>query len=249
MDSFKKFFDGKLPDRCEFFNSFRNECISGKDYLHFFYFIVLIMFKMNTMNDYHILYLKTDVLLLSDVFEKLFMNMCLKYYELDPCHYVGSPGLSWDAMLKISEIELKIISITDMYLFVEKRMRGSISYIAKKFNKVNNKYIKSCDNSKQSKYITYLNVNNWYGWLMSQYLPYSKFKWLNQKEVDKFDVNLIGENSLDRCILEVELEYPDELHELHNDYPLAPGKLEINHDMLLKYCSNIASKYDKNWWC
>ena len=84
---------------------------------------------------------------------------------------------------------------------------------------------------------------------MSQYLPYSKFKWLNQKEVDKFDVNLIGENSLDGCILEVELEYPDELHELHNDYPLAPGKLEINHDMLLKYCSNIASKYDKNWWC
>ena len=188
--------------------------------------------------------MKTDVLF----FEK-FMNMCLKYYELDPCHYVGSPGLSWDAMLKISEIELKIISITDMYLFVEKRMRGSISYIAKKFNKVNNKYIKSCDNSKQSKYITYRNVNNWYGWLMSQYLPYSKFKWLNQKEVDKFDVNLIGENILDGCILEVELEYPDELHELHNDYPLAPGKLEINHDMLLKYCSNIASKYDKNWWC
>ena len=62
-------------------------------------------------------------------------------------------------------------------------------------------------------------------------MPYSEFKWLNQKEIDKFDINLISENSLDMYILEVDLEYPDELHELHNDYPLAPEKLEISHDM------------------
>ena len=79
---------------------------------------------------------------------------------------------------------------------------------------------------------------------MSQYLPYNKFKWLNQKEIDKFHVNLIGENSLDGYILEVDFEHPDELHELHNDYPLAPEKLKINHNMLSKYCISIANKYD-----
>ena len=79
---------------------------------------------------------------------------------------------------------------------------------------------------------------------MSQYLPYSKFKWLNQKEIDKFDVNSIGENSSEGYILEVDLEYPDELHELYNYYPLAPEKLEISHNMLSKYCSSIANKHD-----
>ena len=98
-------------------------------------------------------------------------------------------------------------------------------------------------NSKPSKYITYLDVNNLYGWEMSQYLPYSGFKWLNQKDIDKCCLNLIGENSLCGYTLEVDLEYPDELHELHNDYSLASEKLEISHNMLPKYCSNIAYKH------
>ena len=78
---------------------------------------------------------------------------------------------------------------------------------------------------------------------MSQCLPYRRFKQLNQKEIDKFDVNSISENSFDGYVLEFDLEYPDELHGLHNYYPLAPEKLEINHDMQLNYCSSIANKY------
>ena len=90
------------------------------------------------MGDYHDLYLKTDIWLLIDVFEK-FINMCLEYYGLDTCHYFSSPGLSLDAMLKTTEIELELISVTDMHLFIEKRMRGGISYIAKRYSKANNK--------------------------------------------------------------------------------------------------------------
>ena len=104
--------------------------------------------------------------------------------------------------------------------------------------------MKFYDDSKSSEYILYLDANDLYGRAMSQYLSYIGFKWLNQKEIDKFDVNLISENSFDGYILEVDLQYPDELHELHNDYPLAPEKLEINYDMLSKYCGNIANKYD-----
>ena len=91
MDSFEKFFEDKLPDKYDFFSSLRDKCISEKDY--FKNIIVWNVFKMNTMGDYHDLYLKTDVLLLSDAFEK-FIKTCLDYYGLDPCHYFSSPGLS-----------------------------------------------------------------------------------------------------------------------------------------------------------
>ena len=86
---------------------------------------------MNTMDDYHDFYLKTDVLLLADVFEK-FINTCLEYYGLDSCHYFNSTGLSWDVMLKMTTIELELISDIDMYLLIEKGLRGGISYIAKR---------------------------------------------------------------------------------------------------------------------
>ena len=123
MDSFKKFFNDKLPDRCEYFSSLKDDCFSKKDYLHAI--DVWIMFKMNTMGDSHDLYLEADVLSLADIFEK-FTNMCSQYYGLDSCHYFSSHGLNWDAMLKMTEIKLKLISNTDMCLFVEKGTRGGI---------------------------------------------------------------------------------------------------------------------------
>ena len=140
---------------------------------------------MNTMGDYHDLYLKTGVLLLPDVFEK-FINTYLEYYGLDPCHYFSSTGLSCDAMLKMTEIELELISDTDMHLFIENGTRGGISYLAKRQSKANNKYLQSYDVNEPSQFIVYLNVNNLYGRAMSQYLPYGGFKWLNQKEICNF---------------------------------------------------------------
>ena len=107
-------------------------------------------------------------------------------------------------------------------------MRRGISYISKRHCKANNKYMEYSDISKESKYITYLDANNLYGWEMSQYLPYSGFKWLNQKEIDRFDVNSTDENSSVGYILELDLGYPSELHCLYSNYPLAPEKLEIN---------------------
>ena len=106
MDSFEKFFEDKLPDKCEFFSSLKDRYISKKDYFNAIN--VWNVFKMNTMGDYHDLYLQTDVLLLADMFEK-FIKTCLDYYGLDPCHYFSNPGLSWDALLKMTGIKLDLI--------------------------------------------------------------------------------------------------------------------------------------------
>ena len=136
-------------------------------------------FNMKNMGDYHDHYLKKDVLLLADVFGK-FIDTCLKYYELDPCHYFSAPVLSWDAIVKMTGAELEKISDIDMYLFIEKELRGGISYIAKRYAKANNKYMRDYDSNKPSIFITYLDKNNLYGSAMSKYLRYSEFKWLKK---------------------------------------------------------------------
>ena len=187
---------------------------------------------MKNIGDYHDHYLKKDVLLLA-VFEK-FIDTCLKYYGLDPCHYFSSPGLSWDAMLKMADIKLEKRSDIDKYLFIEKGLRGGISYIAKRYAKANNKYLNDYDSKKPSTFISYLDMNNLYGWAIGEYLPCGRFKWL--KNIDKFDIMPISEKSPIGYFLEVDLEYPDELHELHNDFPLVPEKFAVSNDMLSKYC-------------
>ena len=146
-------------------------------------------------------------------------------------------------MLKMTGIELVLISDINIHLFIEKGMRGGISYIAKRHSKANNKYVKNYDSTKENTFIMYFDANNLYGWAMTQYLPYGNFKWMTKKEIDKFSLGLIVENSLNGCILEVDLEYPNELHDSHNDYPLAPEKLKINSNRLSKYCSDIANNY------
>ena len=190
-------------------------------------------FDIKDMGDYHDHYLKKDVLLLADVFEK-FTETCLKFYGLDPCHYFSFPGLSWDAMLRMTGVKLEKISDNDKYLFFEKGLRRGLSYIAKRYAKANNKYMNDYDPKKPSKLITYLDMNNLHGWAMSEYLPYGESKWL--KIVDEFDVNSVSEKSPIGYFLQVDLEYPDQLHELQNYYPLAPEKLAVSSDVLSKYC-------------
>ena len=120
------------------------------------------VFKIKNIGDYHDHYLKKDVLSLADVFEK-FIDTCVKFYGLDPCHYFSSLGLSREVMLKMTEIKLEKISDIAKYLFIEKGLRGGISYIANRYSKANDKYMKVHDSKEPSKFITYLNMNNLYG--------------------------------------------------------------------------------------
>ena len=241
MDSFEKFNKTELPTKEEFYSILSDEHITNEDYCHAQK--VWNTFQLQTMGEYHNLYLKSDILLLADVFEN-FRKTCLQYYKLDPCHYFTSPGLSWDAMLKMTNIKLELMTDIDMFQFIEKGMRGGISYIANRYGRANNKYMSKYDENKPSKYIMYLDANNLYGWAMSQYLPTGGFKWMTEKQINKIDLAKYNENSEKGLILEVDLEYPKELHDLHNDYPLAAERVCVNKDMLSDYCKKIATKYN-----
>ena len=145
------------------------------------------------MSHYHDHDSKKDQLLLAGVFEK-FIDKCLKCYALDPCQYFSSPGLSWEAMLKKTDVKLEKKSDIDKYLFIEKGLRGWISYIVKRYAKANNKvewYMNEYDSKKPSAFITFLDMNNLYGWGLSDYLPYGGLKWL--KSVNRFDMMSISE--------------------------------------------------------
>ena len=233
MDSFSKFNDTELPQREDFYSLLKGENISEDDYSHAQN--VWNTFNLQNMGEYHDLYLKTDILLLTDVFEN-FRKTCLTYYGLDPLHYITSPGLAWDAMLKMTGINLELITDIDMQLFIEKGLRGGISYIAHRHAEANNKFIKNYDPDKQSSYIMYLDANNLYGWAMSKPLPYRNFRWVNADSV-------ISKKKGVCHIYEVDLEYPEELHDLHNDYPCAPEKIKVTDDMLSDYCREIKNKF------
>ena len=127
MDSFEKFDQTELPTKDQFYSILNDQHIMNNEYNHAKR--AWKIFNIYTMGEYHDLYLKSDVLLLADVFEN-FRNTCLQYYKLDPCHYFTSPGLSWDAMLKMTTIKLELMTDIDMFQFIEKGMCGGVSYIA-----------------------------------------------------------------------------------------------------------------------
>ena len=241
MDSFEKFNQTELPNKDQFYSILNDQHITDDEYDHANK--VWNTFMIKTMGEYHDLYLVSDVLLLTDVFEN-FRKTCMQYYKLDPCHYFTSPGLSWDAMLKMTNIKLELMTDRDMFQFIEKGMSGGVSYVANRYENANNKYMKEYNEKTPSKYIMYLDANNLYGWAMSQYLPTGNFKWMTDKEISKINLGKYKADGKKGLILEVDLEYPQELHDIHNDYLVAPEKVKVSNNMLSAYCKKIAEKYN-----
>ena len=230
MDSLERLDNTKLPPKEAFYSKLTGEGISNEDYEHAKK--VWEVFDMKTLQDYHDLYNVTDVLLLADVFEN-FRNICLDNYKLDRAHYFTAPGLAWDACLKITGVELELLSDIDMLLMIEKGIRGGVSMISNRHGKANNKYMgKSFNEKEPSKYIQYLDANNLYGWAMSKPLPTHGFEWMKVDELETWELH--------SCILEVDLEYPKSLHDLYNDYPLAPEQIVVNK--VSKLIPNLGDK-------
>jgi len=219
----------------EFYSKLNDSDISLEDFKHAQK--VWDRFKMKSFREYHDLYLLTDVVLLADVFEN-FRDVYLTNYELDPCWYYSAPGLAWDACLKKADVKLDLLYCPDMLLMIEQGIRGGVSMISKRYAKATNKYMVDFNSKEKSKFIQYLDANNLYGWAMSQPLPVSDFKWMSKSQTEKWEQFSNQEGC--GCILEVDLEYPKKLHDLHNDHPLAPERITVNR--IEKLIPNLADK-------
>ena len=228
MDSEEKFHDTKPPPREAFYSNLSGKGISNKNYNRVLN--VWNTFNMKIFKEYHELYNITDVLLLADVFEN-FRDLCLKIYGLDPVYYFTAPGLAWDACLKVTGVQLELLSDPNMLLMFEKGIRGGISIISNRYGEANNKYLrKGYNKNLPSKYLMYLDANNLYGCAMSEKLPTHGFKWLSCGEMEKlFNNQVLQVWEKIPCILEVDLEYPENLHDLHNDYPFCPEKVKCKN--------------------
>ena len=227
MDKVERFNDTTPPPRKAFYSKLSGSGITKTDYKHVWN--VWKTFNMKNFKDYHELYNITDVLLLADVFEN-FRDLCLKIYKLDPVYYFTAPGLAWDACLKMTDIQLELLSDVNMLLMFEKGIRGGISIISNRYGEANNKYMKDYDKNKDSKYLMYLDANNLYGCAMSEKLPTHGFKWLTSGEMNNlFNNQIVQEWERIPCILEVDLKYPENLHDPHNDYPLCPERVECKN--------------------
>ena len=201
-------------------------------------------FNIKTLGEYNDFYLTLDVLLLADVFEN-FRTICLSNYGLDPAYYLTAPSLSMDALLKGygKQIEVFNADQSDMYLFVEKMIRGGISMICHRHAKANNKYLDVHNKEELQKYILYLDANNLYGYAMSQYLPVGGYKWNTELWDENKIMRLKDEDDIG-YIFQVDLIYPTELHDKHKYYPLCPTRRLVTDNMLSDFTTKL--KIEKN---
>ena len=242
MNDFNKFNETELPSKKEFYSQLVEEDITDEDYERATH--IWKHFNIKNLGEYHDLYLKTDVLLLTDVFEN-FRTQCLKDYDLDPAHYFTLPNFAWDAMLLKTGITLDLIYNEDMYKMVERGLRGGMCQVSNRKAEANNKYMNELyDESKPSSYINYLDANNLYGLAMCQKLPYKDLEFIDYKmelnDIMEYEDLGVG------YIMDVDLEYPDNIHDYHSDYPLAPEIMNVSADMLSSTQKKIYKSYNYN---
>ena len=229
MTDMTKFNDTQLPSKEAFYSKLTEEGIKDTEYERALK--IWDHFKHKNLGQYHDLYLQTDVLLLTDVFENS-RKKCLEDYQLDPAHYITSPNFSWDAMLLRTGIQLDLIHDEEIYKMIERGLRGGMTQVSVRKVEANNKYMKDIyDKEKDTSYILLLDCNNLYGSAMSMNLPFKNIKFMKHTDITDEDI-LNYENDEEGYILDVDLMYPKELHDKHIDYPLAPEIMNVSADML-----------------
>lgn len=192
--------------------------------------------------DYHVTYLNCDVLLLADVFEN-FRSSCTINYNLDPSNYISAASLAWDAMLLNTKIELAQISDLKVLDITERQQRGGLCFVGStRYVKANKKYCPYYDESKDSNFLLYLDANNFYGWAMSEHLPYDEVR-LNT-EVDLEQVVNTSDDNDTGYIVECDLSFPPEIHEKLKGYPPCPVNLAPQDEWLSNF--QLKTKEDNN---
>ena len=223
MDDWDKFRETVLPPKEAFYSKLAMAGVTKEDYEHARR--VWSEFGINNLGEYHDLYLCTNIILLANVFEA-FRKVCLDNYGLDPAHFYTAPGLAWKACLKKTRIRLELLLDLDMLLMFERGIRGGITQSVHRWAKANNPYMGSeYAPQEPTRYLQYLDANNLYSWAMSQPLPTGGFKWVNVKPDN---VGKLANSSEKGYLLEVDVHYPRELHDYHNDLPFMCECMAIN---------------------
>ena len=228
MDSWDKFKETSLPSIEKFYSNINMSGVSDGDYEYAYR--VWREFGIRNMGEYHDLYLRTDVVLLANVFES-FRRVCLENYGLDPSHIYTAQGLAWKACLKKTGIRSELLLDPDMLLTYERGIRDGITQSVHRWAAANNPYMGSeYDKSKPTKYLQYLDANNLYGWAMSQPLLTGGFRWVEFDESKdlKMIIDELSKQKDHGYLLEVDVAYPKELHDYHNDLPFMCAKMKIN---------------------
>ena len=218
ISSILNFNEKELPAIDSFYSNLSSSGISKADYAHALK-KVWNVFKINNISEYHDLYVKCDVAQLSGVFES-FRDICLKQYGLDTSYFISTPGFAFEAMLKCTKVKLQLLTDIDMVLMVEKGIRGGLTQVVKRHAIANNRYVKGYDANKKSVFLQYLDFNNLYGYGMNKKLPLYGFKW---SDINMFTVDFIKnyDDEVDKgYLLDVDIEYPKELINLHSDIPI-----------------------------
>lgn len=240
MTNWNTYNETELPPRDCFYSKLTGSDISELDYNHALK--VWDAFSLKTLGEYTDLYLKTDVLLLADVFEN-FRETCKLHYRLDPSFYLTAPSLSWDAMLLKTGIKLQLINDLEIIRMIQKGIRGGICLCSCRYSKANNKYLSNNNPAAIENYLIYIDCVNLYGYAMCSFLPHSDFKLLNQFEIEQIDFNKVPLDGDYGYILEVDLDYPEELHDHHNDFPFCAEKFIPPGSKNPKLIPNLYDKY------
>ena len=241
MDGWDKFNEKTIPGKDSFYSNLTLENISESDYAHANN--VFKKFNINNLGEYHDLYVRSDTLLLADIFEN-FRQSCLKNYELDPAHFVSLPGLAWQDCLKKTNVELELLTDYDMLLMVEEGIRGGICHAVQRYAHANKKYMNDYDRKKKSSYIQYLDANNLYGKAMTEKLPVKGFRWMDDiSKIDEDFVKVYNKNDNKGYILNVDVDYPSKLQNLHSDLPFLPERMVINNTKKLVCNLNDKKNY------
>ena len=223
VSSWDRFEETQLPPIEAFYSKLNMSSISSDDYQHAQK--VLKDFRIHNLGDYHDQYLRSDLVLLANVYEA-FRETCLEHYKLDPAHFYTSPRLAWKACLKCTGIRLGLLTDPDILLMFERGIRGVITQAVRKYAAANNPYMgDKFDPNEDTTYLQYLDANNLYGWAMSQPLPTGGFRWV---DVNPNKISELATRTDKGYIIEVDVSYPAELHNQHNDLPFMCERIEIN---------------------
>ena len=232
MDNWERFDETLLPNKEAFYSNLNMKDITDTDYRHANK--VFKEFELENLGEYHDLYVQ------SNVFEN-FRNACIKEYKLGPANFLTAPGLAWEACLRKTDAKLELLTDFDMLLMVEEGIRGGMCHAINKYAKANNKYMKNHNEKEESSYIQYLDANNLCGWAMSQRLPVSGFKWVEDVfRIDEEFIKNYDEGSDKGHILEVDVKYPKKLYNLHSDLSFLPERMKI--DKCTKLVYNLYNK-------